>query len=104
MSIPGQSPINLRRVCRRVATRAGELRVIANFMSDDEGEEEWELSIVNEREAAQTWMEWFPSAEAAIEAGLEAIEEEGPEAFFRSRDALLAELMQEAAERRSLGR
>ena len=92
-----QSPINVARVCREVSTTAGKLKVVANFMNADEGEDDWELSIVNERDAAQIWMEWFPTAEAAIAAGLAAIEEEGPEAFVKNEDSILEQLMRDAA-------
>ena len=38
---------------------------------------EWELSVENGRKIRTTWDEFFPSAEAALTAGLKAIESEG---------------------------
>lgn len=44
-------------------------------------EGEWALAIVNEDGVASHWIETFATAKAAMVAGLNAIEEEGVEAF-----------------------
>ncbi|MEX2468722.1 MAG: hypothetical protein WD396_03110 [Pseudohongiellaceae bacterium] len=44
-------------------------------------EGEWALAVVNEAGVASNWLEFFATGEAALAAGLKAIEEEGVEAF-----------------------
>lgn len=45
------------------------------------GTQEWWLSVQNERGINTNWLEYFETAQLAIEAGLNAIEEEGMEPF-----------------------
>ncbi|HSS63115.1 MAG TPA: hypothetical protein VLS27_01680 [Gammaproteobacteria bacterium] len=44
-------------------------------------EDEWELSVENPVGARSVWIETFPTARTALNAGLEAIESEGAESF-----------------------
>lgn len=53
------------------------LGVIAKKIEDDE----WELSIENEFGIRSVWVESFPTAKTALDAGVEAIESEGVEPF-----------------------
>ena len=53
------------------------LIVIANKIEN----EEWQLSIQNEYGVASCWIEYFPTAQNAINAGLLAIQNEGVEEF-----------------------
>jgi hypothetical protein len=41
----------------------------------------WTLSVINERGVRSTWLETFPTAEAAFAVARKAIEEEGIEEF-----------------------
>ncbi len=53
------------------------LGVIAKKIEEDE----WELSIENEFGIRSVWVESFPTAKTALDAGVEAIESEGVEPF-----------------------
>lgn len=53
------------------------LGVIANKIEEDE----WELSIENEFGIRSIWIESFPTARTALDAGVEAIKSEGVELF-----------------------
>ena len=48
--------------------------------------EQWQLSIQNENGISSNWLEYFPSAQLAIEAGVNAIEKEGIEPFVDAED------------------
>ncbi len=54
-----------------------KLGVIARKIEEDE----WELSIENEFGIRSIWVESFPTARTALDAGVEAIESEGVESF-----------------------
>ena len=64
-------------VFREVVTGGTKLIVIATSIA----KEQWQLSVQNEYGINSNWLEFFPSAELAIEAGVKAIEEEGIEPF-----------------------
>jgi len=53
------------------------LEIIATRLS----ESEWALSVLNTLGVSSNWIEFFPSADEAIRAGLEAIKIEGVEEF-----------------------
>ena len=46
------------------------------------GADDWQLSVQNEHGITSNWLEFFPSSQLAIEAGVQAIEEEGVEPFI----------------------
>ena len=43
--------------------------------------EQWQLSVQNENGISSNWLEFFPSAQLAIDAGVNAIQKEGIESF-----------------------
>jgi len=55
-----------------------KLLVIASRSETDD----WNLSVQNEYGISSNWLEFFPSAQLAIDAGVQAIEEEGIEPFM----------------------
>jgi len=63
---------------REVVTGGTKLIVIATRIA----KEQWQLSVQNEYGINSNWLEFFPNAELAIEAGLVAIEKEGIEPFI----------------------
>ena len=46
------------------------------------GTDNWQLSVQNEYGISSNWIDFFPSAVLAIEAGVQAIDEEGIEPFI----------------------
>ena len=44
-------------------------------------EEQWQLSVLNEYGIFTNWTEFFPTAQLAIETGINAIENEGVDSF-----------------------
>ena len=44
-------------------------------------EEQWQLSVLNEYGIFTNWIEFFPTAQLAIETGINAIENEGVDSF-----------------------
>ena len=46
------------------------------------GTSEWHLSVQNMYGITSNWLEFFPSSQLAIEAGVQAIEDEGVEPFM----------------------
>jgi hypothetical protein len=44
-------------------------------------EEQWQLSVLNECGIFTNWTEYFPTAQMAIETGINAIENEGAVSF-----------------------
>ena len=44
-------------------------------------EEQWQLSVLNEFGIFTNWTEYFPTAQLAIETGINAIENEGTGSF-----------------------
>ena len=63
---------------REVLTGGTKLIVIATRIA----KEQWQLSVQNEYGINSNWLEFFPSAELAIDAGVNAIEKEGIEPFI----------------------
>lgn len=49
------------------------------------GEDEWELCIENDFGARSVWIESFPTARMALNAGVKAIESEGAQTFIDER-------------------
>ena len=47
---------------------------------------EWQLAILNEKGISSNWLEYFSTAQLAIDAGIDAIEKEGVEEFLDSED------------------
>ena len=46
------------------------------------GTDNWQLSVQNEYGISSNWIDFFPSAALAIEAGVQAIDVEGVEPFM----------------------
>lgn len=66
-------------VLNKVVSKDGvKLIVIASRSETND----WALSVQNEYGISSNWLEYFPSAQLAIEAGVKAIEEEGIEPFM----------------------
>lgn len=51
------------------------------LIASNVGNERWVLSVLNEYGINSTWIDYFESAQKAIDAGLRAIETEGVDAF-----------------------
>ena len=64
-------------LCRNYVSNGVRLEIVASRL----GEGEWALAVMNEAGIASNWTEFFATGEAALEAGMKAIEEEGVEAF-----------------------
>lgn len=64
-------------IARDVTLEGHHLRVLARLID----EESWELAIENELGVRSVWFEWFPTAQAALDAGLNAIQDEGVDTF-----------------------
>ncbi|MGE0485117.1 MAG: hypothetical protein AB7Q81_13320 [Gammaproteobacteria bacterium] len=58
----------------------GALSVFIEIVDDGDGG--WLLEIIDDFDNATVWNDSFPDAREALEAGLQAIEEEGIEAFI----------------------
>ena len=65
---------------KQVIKDGAKLIVIARKM----GKGEWQLSVQNENGISSNWLEFYPSAQLAIDAGVNAIEEEGIEPFIET--------------------
>ena len=64
-----------------VVSRDGtKLIVIARRIEN----EQWQLSVQNEHGISSNWLEFFSTAQVAIEAGIMAIENEGIEQFIET--------------------
>jgi hypothetical protein len=63
---------------KEVSKDGVKLTVIAS----KSGTDNWHLSVQNEHGISSDWFDFFPSALLAIEAGVQAIEEEGIEPFI----------------------
>jgi len=62
-----------------IVTKDGEsLTVVAEKLNENE----WQLCVVNKYNIISMWNENYPSAQAAINEGVKAIEEEGIEPFL----------------------
>jgi len=48
------------------------------------GTDNWQLSVLNEHGISSNWNDFFPSALLAIEAGVQAIDEEGIAPFMET--------------------
>ena len=62
---------------KEVDKDGAKLIVIARKME----KEQWQLSVQNEYGISSNWLEFFPDAESAIDAGLKTIEKQGMEPF-----------------------
>lgn len=67
-------PIELRK---EVIREGVKLEVVARRVEEDE----WELSVENERGQKSVWIEPFITGRMALDAGVKAIESEGAAAF-----------------------
>lgn len=65
---------------KKVSMDGVELIVIASRSETDN----WQLSVQNEYGISANWLEFFPSAQLAIDAGVQAIEEEGVKPFMNT--------------------
>ena len=63
---------------KEVSKDGVKLMVIAS----KSGTDSWQLSVQNEHGISSNWFDFFPSSLLAIEAGVQAIEEEGIEPFM----------------------
>ena len=63
---------------KEVIKGGAKLIVIARKIEKDQ----WQLSVQNENGISSNWLEFFQSAQLAIEAGVDTIEKEGIEPFF----------------------
>ena len=66
------------QLTKEVTKDGVKLIVIASKLGTDE----WQLSVQNEYGISSNWTDFFLSAVLAIEAGVQAIDEEGVEAFM----------------------
>ena len=71
---------------REVQTARGRLTISARLTEDWDENPAWELAIMADNGFGTHWMDWFDSAQAAIQAGLTAINEEGVDRFFEDPD------------------
>ena len=55
--------------------------VTLEVISSKKSEGEWTLEIKNEKGVSTNWFDTYPTADAAIDAGIEAIEKEGVKEF-----------------------
>ncbi len=62
---------------RELILEGHRLRVIAREVTTGQ----WELAIENDLGVRSVWFEWFPTAQAAIDTGINAIHDEGVETF-----------------------
>ena len=65
------------KLVKEVSKDGVALTVIASVVEKGQ----WQLSVQNEYGLSSNWLELFPSARLAVDAGLEAIEKEGIEPF-----------------------
>lgn len=63
-----------------VVKRGVKLIVIARKIE----KEQWQLSVQNEYGISSNWFEFFPSAQIAIDMGVNTIEKEGIEPFVET--------------------
>ena len=64
-------------LCTEISKDGENLTIIARGMEKDQ----WELSVKNEYGISSVWLEYFSTAQQAIEAGNKAIRDEGVEPF-----------------------
>jgi len=72
-----QSGASADEICRTYINDGVRLDIVASRI----GKGEWALAVLNEAGVASNWTEFFATGEAALDAGMKAIEEEGVEAF-----------------------
>ncbi len=63
---------------KEVIKSGAKLIVIARKIE----KEQWQLSVQNENGISSNWLEYFSSAQLAIDAGVDAVEKEGIEPFI----------------------
>ena len=64
-------------LCARISNDGEDLTIIAKVIDEDQ----WELSVKNEYGISSVWLEYFSTAQQAIDAGIRAIRDEGAGAF-----------------------
>ena len=64
-------------LCKEISKDGTTLKVIATKIIEGE----WQLAILNEKGISSNWLEFFSTAQIAIDAGIEAIEKEGVKEF-----------------------
>ncbi len=64
-------------LCREISEHGATLKVITTKISEGE----WQLAIINEKGVSTNWLEFFSTAQLAIDAGVEAIKREGVKEF-----------------------
>lgn len=72
-----ESETSADELCRAYMSDGVRLDIVASRL----GKGEWALAVLNEAGVASNWTEFFATGEAALNAGMKAIEEEGVEAF-----------------------
>ena len=65
-------------LCKEISKDGATLKVIATRIIEGE----WQLAILNEKGISSNWLEFFSTAQLAIDAGIEAIEKEGVKEFL----------------------
>jgi hypothetical protein len=66
------------QLCKEISKDGATLKIISKKFSEGE----WQLAILNEKGISSNWLESFPTAQLAIDAGIKAIEEEGVKEFI----------------------
>jgi hypothetical protein len=66
------------QLCKEISKDGATLKIISKKFSEGE----WQLAILNEKGISSNWLESFPTAQLAIDAGIQAIEEEGVKEFI----------------------
>jgi translation elongation factor EF-G len=69
------------KLFREVLKEGVKLAVIASRVAKGQ----WQLFVQNEYGIRSSWLELFPSARLAVDAGFEAIEKEGIEPFMNTK-------------------
>lgn len=64
-------------IVREIDKEGAHLTIIATMVEENL----WRLEVKNAAGISSNWLEFFPTAQAAIDAGLDALEKEGIEPF-----------------------
>lgn len=70
--------INNRCFSKDVTEDGKTVTVYVSLINDCE----WELSVIGKANQGTSWLEWFPTSEDAMNAGLAAILKEGIDEFY----------------------
>ena len=73
----GINEFSENEICMKISKDGVTLKVISTKISEGE----WQLAILNEKGISSNWLEPFSTAQQAIDAGIEAIENEGVKEF-----------------------